>query len=328
MKKIFLFCILAVSAFAIAAEMNSLKEIMEIMNDSKIVYEVKELKHPIPVPDRSALLNGMVFREKTKDGYKIVDVPLSDGAKRIYHDGEYQFESGNYAKARELYMDALKLSPKYTHLQTFIAQTYGLEQNWKEAEAWYKKSIKNNFIDYLAHWLLADVYLQKGDKKNALQEISIAKVLNRNNPKLERKRQEIFKWNGLDDSNWTFNPQIHVEKTGPDRVRITADTVWMFYGFADAAWKFEPGYKEKQLKNTKHYDIEEREKLICLSTGIERGWTNVEVIRRIDKAFKGKKTSAFIFYEMILPDHPDLILIQDEKTIKELADYVIWMNRK
>lgn len=328
MKKNFLFCILAISAFSVAAEMNSLKEIMNIMKDSKVMYSVKELKKPIPVPDRSANLNGFVYRTKAKDGYKFEDNLLTDQAKKIYHEGEKQFESRNYAKARELYKEAFKLSPKYTLLQTFIAQTYGIEQNWKEAETWYKKAIKDNFVDYLAHWLLADVYLQTGDKKNALQEISIAKVLNRNNPNLEKKRQEIFRKNELDDTNWTFNPQIRVEKTKPNEVAIYADTVWMFYGFVEAVWNFEPGYKEKQQQSSRHSDIEQREKLISLSTGIERGWTNIEVIKRIDKAFKGEKINEFIFYEMILPDHPNLIFLQDEKTIGELANYIIWMNMK
>ncbi len=54
------------------------------------------------------------------------------------------------------------LSPENTFLMTLIAQTYGIERKFDDAMNWYKKSIQANFIDCLAHWLLADIYRLKG----------------------------------------------------------------------------------------------------------------------------------------------------------------------
>ena len=186
-KTLLILCMSAAIAFA--ENDNPLKRAMETLNSSKIAYSVKELKKPFPEPDRSNLLNMPAYRRFVDGGYKAEDL----------------FSKKEYAKARDAYKRVLLLDPNATIVMAYIAQTFGIEQNWDMAESWYKKAIEANYIDYLAHWLLADVYRNKGEQKKALEEISIAKVLNRNNPRLESLRQKIYAANGLDsppDTRW------------------------------------------------------------------------------------------------------------------------------
>lgn len=309
-----------------AGEKNFLQQAMEAINDSKILYSVKFLEKPIPLPDRSALLTGFAYQVKTDKGIVYKGFDPQGEAKKLYHAAELDFESHKFAAAREKYKRVMLQDPSQTWMMTFVAQTYGIEKKFNEAESWYKKSIEANYIDYLAHWLLADIYMLKGEKEKAVSEISIAKVLNRNNPKLERKRKEIYAANGLDSSSWTFHPQMRLEKTEPMKVVIEADSVWMYYAVLKAAWEFEPGYREKKMKNAKRADLETLESLEAII--LPNLQKDIPLAKRLDKALNAGKLDEFVFFEMVLLDHPFRAFYLDSKEIQSLADYLVFMAKK
>lgn len=57
MKSKILILICALVALSFAKDENPLQEAMEIIKESKTLYSLKYLEKPIPVPDRSRLIN-------------------------------------------------------------------------------------------------------------------------------------------------------------------------------------------------------------------------------------------------------------------------------
>jgi len=316
---------LILTPFCFAQKKNGIQQAMEAMRDSKIVYSLKELNKPIPVPDRTGNLTTIAYQEKTDKGTKYKVFKLEGEAKKVEHAAELDFENKHYADAREKYKRVMLIDPSQTWMMTLIAQTYGFEGKLNEAESWYKKSIEANYIDYLAHWMISDIYMLKGDKKKALQEISIAKVLNRNNPRLEQKRKTIYAANGLEAKTWTFNPQVRIEKTTPNNITVSSDTVWTVYAIVKTAWEMEPGYREMKAQTLKNLDLETLKNLECLEglIGPNEQKEGIEVIERLKKALSTDQVHSFIFFEIELLDHPEEALYLSKEQIQRLVDYQI-----
>jgi len=330
MKSKILILICALVALSFAKDENPLQEAMEIIKESKTLYSLKYLDKPIPVPDRSRLINYPVYREKKGDSYDVKAIKATGEAKKLLDKAENYFGSHQYAKARDAYTLALQEDPKLYSAITYIGQTYGIEKNWDKAELWYKKAIEANYVDFLAHWLLADVYKIKGQKEKALDEISIAKVLNRNNPRLEALRKEIYGLNGLNIKNWTFNPQVTMSRDSvTGNVNIVADSIWSYYAFVQAAWFYEPVYKAKAKK----YSMPQAMYRECLMgflpfIGDKALVDSVDVLKRLVKVIEADKLDEFVFYDMLLLDYPTASFQLDKKQIEGLKDYLIWANQK
>lgn len=330
MKSKILILICALVALSFAKDENPLQEAMEIIKESKTLYSLKYLDKPIPVPDRSRLINYPVYREKNGDSYDVKAIKATGEAKKLLDKAENYFGSHQYAKARDAYTLALQEDPKLYSAITYIGQTYGIEKNWDKAELWYKKAIEANYVDFLAHWLLADVYKIKGQKEKALDEISIAKVLNRNNPRLEALRKEIYGLNGLNIKNWTFNPQVRMSRDSvTGNVNIVADSIWSYYAFVQAAWFYEPVYKAKAKKYSMPQAMY-RESLMGFLPfiGDKALVDSVDVLKRLVKVIEADKLDEFVFYDMLLLDYPTASFQLDKKQIEGLKDYLIWANQK
>ena len=328
MKSKILFLLCLVSSIALAEDANPIKLAMQTMEKSKIVYSVKELKSPIPEPDRSNMLTIQVYREKTSKGYVLRHFDITGEAKKEFDKAEVLFNAKRFEDAREAYKRVMLFNPKAVNMMTFVAQTYGLEQKWDKAELWYKKSIEANYLDYLAHWLLADIYLIKGEKKKSLDEISIAKVLNRNNPRLEEKRKKIYAANGLDSSSFIFNPQTRISQGSDGTVTIEADSIWMIYSLIRAAWMYEPDYKKKAAASANPKSMIAKDCLFGLIPNIETRRLSSKTLARYDKALMGGHASEFIYYEMLLPDNPTSAFYLEPKEIEQIKDYLIFINKK
>lgn len=207
---------------------------------------------------------------------------------------------------------------------TYIGQTYEIEGDFDNAIEWYEKTISLNYIDYMAHWFLADAYKMRGELDLAVDEITIAMILNRNNPRIEKSLSDIYKLKKLKTDDWTFNPQIKIDSTGIDEVSISFSPDWLGYAMVKAVWKYEPGYKESMGVTSGSFStIEEKECFISLMTSFDK--------KRLKKhpEFKALKLSLdkkmideFIFYEIILPEYPFVAYQLTEEFLNEIKDYV------
>lgn len=322
MRLLLLFVACLVSVVS-AQKVNSLETIMKTMEASKVVYEVKEMEKPVPVPDRSAYLTTNQYYQVIKGGEIDANVyELSEKGKKELYKAESAFENKDFETARVHYKKALLADPHYTPFVDYIGQTYGMQMDYKQAETWYKKAIEQNFIDNFAHWMLADIYMLTNRKELALEEIALAKVLNRNNPRLDQKFKNICLANGLDTSSFIFNPQVRISST-PKSVTVETAEDWMMYGMAKANWEYEPGYSEGKSIFAKHKEL-----LMAHYVFASANKKNSALVNRVNKAIDKNFFGEFLYYETILPDNPKTALYQDKKSLKKLRDYVIEINRK
>lgn len=317
---LFVACLVSVVS---AQKVNTLETIMKTMEASKVVYEIKTMEKPVPVPDRSAYLTTNQYYQVIKGGKIDVDVyELSEKGKKEFFKAEKAFENKDLETARNHYKKALLADPNYTPVVDYIGQIYGIQMDYKQAEHWYKKAIEQNFIDNFAHWMLADICMLTNRKELALEEIAMAKVLNRNNPRLDQHFKKICLANGLDTTSFIFNPQVRISNT-PKSVTVETAEDWMMYGMAKANWEYEPGYSEG-----KSFYEKSKELLLAQYTYASANNKNSALIQRLNKAIDKNFFSEFLYYETILPDNPENVFYQDKEALKKLRDYVIEINRK
>jgi len=303
-------------------------EILKIMEESEISYEFDVLKQKIEAPDRS---NNLVYNDyyhKTdSSGFTTVSYKPSDKVKDYLEKAETYFRADDNAKARELYLKALELDTSYFKLMTFVAQTYEREKNYEEAINWYKKTIKKNYIDYMAHWFISDIYLKTGNKKEALREITIASVLNRNNPRIKKAFDNIYNECRLKNEEWTFVPQYNLTKSKDNKVTIYFSEYWMGYAITKAVWKYEPDYRTNMGETDSTISIlEEKEALVSLMIGLsntKKAFRQFPEFKALKEAFENKFVEEFILYEIILPEYPYVALQIPTNFVESVCDYTM-----
>lgn len=252
-----------------AQKLHEPAEIFEILEKSKLSYEINSLDEEIPPQDQTFNLNTADFyREVDDNSMRTMEVKLSEEALVIKEEAEKHFRTQNYTKAREGYEQVLELHPEYSKLLTYIGQTYHNQGEKKKASEYYQKAIKNNYIDYMAHWFLGKYYLENNKINQALDEIMIAHILNRNHTLLIKDLTLVLQKAGYKYEAWEFNPQIRLSSPASQKVKIEYREEWLGYALAKALWAYEPNYRESMgVKEGEISILEEREALLGFYVG-------------------------------------------------------------
>jgi tetratricopeptide (TPR) repeat protein len=300
------------------------------MTDSKLSYELNIMENPVLPKDYSQKLNTPDFYRAAKgNGFATKRYQLSPEVKTAFDKAESEFTKNNYEEARKYYNKAYQADSSFFLALTYIGQTYGIEKNWDKAIETYEKCVKLNYIDYMAHWFLADCYVEKGRKEDARREILIAHVLNRNNPRIKDALTDILSSNKYKyDDSWQFTPQYELEKTGENKIKVSVKSMWMGYAFSKALWAYEPGYKEEMGANENNSSFNEdgeKEAMVALLTTVENDKKSkpTDDIKALQKALKNKMIQPFIFYEIFLTERPDLAYQLPEELINNISEYVL-----
>lgn len=323
---LFLACI--TPAVAQQQKLHTPAEILKMMSDSKLMYEVKMLNKPITCPDYSNKLNSQDrYRVYTDSGFYTSRYEINDKARPLLDQAEAYFKSNNRYSALMYYRMALEADSTQYYILTYIGQMYDGQRDYTNSIEWYKKAISKNYIDYMAHWFLADAYFAIGEVDSAVDEIVIARILNRNNPRLADSMNRIFKKAKRNTNDWCFNPQIAINKGEGNRVIVEMSADWTAYAMAKALWNFEPGYKESMGVAPDNYStIEEKECLFALLVGMENAKTSVKnnpQLMILKKATDNNHLEDYMLYEVFLPRSPQVAYQLSEQAIQSIKDYVL-----
>ena len=293
-------------------------EIIKIMESSTLVYEIGELAAPVQKERAKGLLSNMLYIEK-KDGKDVLkQYSLSEEAKKVLDSAEKAFQAKKFAEALKLYKEVLLLQPGFSYGYTLMGDVYYSTGDYKEAKAVFERAIKNNYIDYHAHWFLADTLWALGEKDKAVTEITIAHLLNVNHAEmlkvLKSYRKEVKKsW-----QEWEFNPQYSINKTG-DKVSLKVKEEWLGYGLVKALWKYEPGYAEKTFgpdyKDQVVCFLEEKEALASLLAG--KG-----DFKNIEKIVKDGFVNEMLLYELAAPKALQILPLLPRDSFLRVVEYV------
>jgi tetratricopeptide (TPR) repeat protein len=309
-----------------AQELHTTDEILKIMADSPISYHIDLLDKPIKAPDRADNLSShLVYQQPTESGIEVREYQLSEEQQQWFTNAEELFAKGDYKGARELYLQILQQDSTYSFIMTYVGQTYGIEGNFTEAKTWYRKAIQNNHLDYMARWFLADALLSAKDPKGALQEITMAHILNRNNPRIFNSFKNIYAANKLKTPTWNFNPQYSLDSTGPKNVTVAFTREWLGYALVKAVWRFEPGYAESMGgTRTGISTTQEREALLnFILPKDKKEIKKMPELNALQMAMDKDLVTAYIFYEIILPQYPNVASQVETSLLDEMKQYVI-----
>lgn len=326
-KLTFVSILVCLSFAALSQELHSPAEILKIMENSSVMYELDMLTKSIPCPDRSDLLNSNdLYRVTTDSSIVTYHYNLKSEALPYFEQAEAFFTQRDLDSAMYYYEKVLEIDPSYYKVMTYIGQIYGTMKNFDLSKSWYKKSIESNYIDYMAHWFLADIYKMQGRIDSAVNEITIAMILNRNNPRIKIAQSDIYKLAKIKTNDWCFTPQVEISKEN-NRVKIKLDENWVGYGMAKALWLYEPGYKQSMGVEENHYSsLEDRECLLNLMVGLINAKTNIKNnpgLTTLKQAIENDYLNEYIFYEILLPDHPNVAYQLSNDFISRIKDYVL-----
>jgi len=167
---------------------------------------------------------------------------------------------------------------------------------------------------------------------HAVDEITIARILNRNNRNIKKSFDNIFLRTKRDTTDWYFNPQMKITKPSENTVSVAMDEKWTGYGISKALWMYEPGYPESMGVTKGQYSIlEDRECLISLVIAQTNAKTKIKGIPEftvLKQAAENKHLDDYILFEIILPKTPSVAYQLPEKTILEIKDYILDVRNK
>jgi tetratricopeptide (TPR) repeat protein len=324
--------VLLLTVFCNAQKIHEPSELFKLMAESPVKYGIQNLKTPIPSKDYSKELNQLnCYRVIEDSSIHTVAYNLRDSAQFFFKKAEALFGS-NPDSSLYYYTLMRTVQPELYFGLTYSGQLFERKGDLHTAIAWYEESISKNYIDYMAHWFLADAYAAIGELDKALDEIVIAQILNRNNERIKKSMTAILKKAKLKYEDWYFTPQIELKGTLGKEVSISIDSKWLGYGLAKAFWEFEPGYRQSMGVDSSDFSITEyKECLYCLLVSLENSKLKIKTIpqlRILREAALNKYLNEYILYEVLLPEHPFAAFQLTEKNISDIKDYILNVRYK
>jgi tetratricopeptide (TPR) repeat protein len=328
MKKYILLTLVLSYNFVCAQEINTPAEIFKIMEKSEVSYGLEQLKKPIECKDQSEnILAHNYYRIINGKSFETKKFELKKEAEAAFAKAEKFFSGNNTDSARFYYEKVLEIDPAYTKVITYIGQTYEQKGDYTNAIASYKRAIEKNYIDYMAHWFLADAYLTQGKIYEAADEITIALILNRNNPRIKEATKKIYEKAKINTADFCFTPQCKVESTASKKVTIAYGDNWLGYAMAKAVWNYEPGYKKsKGVEENSYTSTEEKECLANLYVGFKASKAKLSKhpeLKALDKAVEAKELDEYMIFEVMLPENPSIAFQLSEDTIIGIKNYIL-----
>ena len=303
-------------------------EILQLMEKSELSYNISILNEKIQAPDRSeTIVTNQLYREYKDSSFKLKKYYETEEIRELHKEAnKYLFKEKNFDKARELYLKIIEKEPEYYLMMTNIGQTYKLQENYEKAVEWLQKSIDNNYIDCLAHWFIAEIYYLRREKEKALEEITIAKILNRNLTYINESFETYYTLMGYKPDNWYFTPQIKIEKIDDENINIAADEVWISYAYTKAFWLYDTQPENFLYRGCE--ELKEKECLKALRINIENNKDKDEYeldsqLEVLLKAYQNNYYDEYIIYEILLPDNPGLAFQLTKEQIGRIKDYIM-----
>jgi len=347
MKKILNLLVLVFVFYSVSLysqEYHSPEQILLLLTNSNVTYSIESVESDDleKTESESKLVQHGIYLVKDKDGHILLnnydnDYALDQDILDDLQKAEKYFFKGYFEDAREMYKEILDEMPHNSQIMTYIGQSYGIEKEYDKAARWYQKAINANYLDYMAHWFLADIYYIQEKYRKAFDEILVAHVLNRNNPRIFNKMNEILESNNLEYQDWKFDPGCLVTEESEGKISLKYDKSepeWMMYMLCKALWAYEPGYKESMLENTREISriVEEKECLTAMAMGHKNKNgdqpSKIKALKVYMESLEKGFASDYILYEIIMKENPLLPYMIEQKKIKDMVKYLIQFRIK
>lgn len=281
---------------------------------------VTPLQHSEPLPD-------ILCRRKVNGNNKTTYFRLYGENDINFNKAEQEMDTMMYAEAREKYLVLLDSFPDDTYLMTRVGYSYEKENDLEKAKEWYQKSLDGNNIAFDTRERMARILVQnKKTKKEALEHIIKASIINRSDESVEEMLRIVAKANKSKYVGWEFQPlAIVAANAAKDTVNIDVQSdMWEGYALSQAAYLFEPNYKEEVTKRTAELlaVTPYRESLMILYETIRKKKVKNPMLKALKKAVDMGLLEEFMTYEIFLPLDAYSFFVLDEQQKERIYTYV------
>ncbi|MGK0390804.1 MAG: tetratricopeptide (TPR) repeat protein [Maribacter sp.] len=306
------------------------------LDTSKIEYIVLLDETVITPLQRSEPLPDILCRQKVNGNNKTTYFRLYGENDINFNKAEQEMDTMMYAEAREKYLVLLDSFPGDTYLMTRVGYSYEKENELKKAKEWYQKSLDGNNIAFDTRERMAKILVQsKKTKKEALEHIIKASIINRNDESVEKMLRIVAQANKSKYVGWEFEPlAIVAANPAKDTVNIDIrDKVWEGYALSLAAYLFEPNYKEEVVVRTKELltVTPYRESLMILYKTIRKKKVKNPMLKALKKAVEMDLLEEFMMYEIFLPLDAYSFFVLDDSQKERIYTYVkevkLWIKK-
>lgn len=241
-----------------------------------------------------------------------------------------------YASSMEIFQAALAICEEHSAVYSeMIIAMIGADR--LDSLGWASdKAIESNFYNYIGHFGKALALGESGKNEDALREMALAWLLNRNMELLKDQLPDIAHNAGKAWANFSFDPELELRKTG-DTVWVHCPPEWLNFGLVRALWKYDGEYRAEMMQEAKDARIpssmlELKEAIFnqmeALDLPENRKYKGLPSMQAMAKAVKAGMVHDFIFVELLLPEKPYIIFQQSPEMIKGLVDYVLFIRGK
>jgi len=335
LKHLFFYSCLLLAPFFAQAQgkhLHSPSEMMEIADKSKVSYNVTEATHDYDHrPDTGNVLQAKYRRTASGSGFHIEAYDINIPAVRASRKAENAMRDQRFDSATYYYLDTYAKDSTYTIALTYAAQACARAGKYEDAVLLFKRSISKNYIDFLAHWYLADAYVAMGKNTLAQESIIVAHLFNRNHSGIQADLKRILALNQHQyDDSWYFNPQTEITKVDATHVDVKATEAWIGYAIGQALWTYEPGYKESMSNNEDlRFNMDMQQELLTAEL-VYMGSSKKKQRDAYPQDLKALKVAqdkglfdAYIYYEVFLPQFPQLAAHFPEDIMDSMREYIL-----
>lgn len=329
-----LFCCIPLVTFA--QRYHDPAEILRMVEKSTYTYELDQIdKHSVGMMKVPATVDYGIYLKRLPDGSIVVQSFQNEYGQNpdyaaCFQNAEDAFSKDSLDAARYWYKKVLDVASNQSQVMTYIGQTYENEKDYEAAFPWFRRAIDTNYYDYNAHWFLADDLVLTHHVDEAVKEILIAMVLNRNHQRISTSLKINLQIAKKPYVDWAFGPRYEIDSTGDKHISIKCDTTymeWLSYALCKALWAYEPGYRDSMLVgvNEEPLVVEEKECFLSVLAVIENSGkpTQDPILQTAQKALAAGKFTEFVVYDVILPSHPNFVFKLPRAFIQSIPDYIL-----
>lgn len=318
---------LSIVKVSFSQKMHNAAEIFKLIESSKLTYNIKLSDTVITSSDYSEKLNNL-------DCYRIINESVistqnykpTEETEGLIQKAEMYYQAKDLDNALLAYKSVLQHDSTVYYIMTYIGQVYENKLDRQNAILWFNKVIAKNYIDYMAHWFLADNYLAIKQIDKAVDEITIARILNRNNIRIKKSFDRIYQKAKKDTTDWYFTPQVNINQAADSTIYVQVAKNWMGYGLCKALWMYEPGYRESMGAKVGQYAmIEDKE---CLVTQYTFNLGSKSKIKKepqllvLKNAVEKYYLEEYLLFDVILPNYPHVVYQLTENNILKISEYI------
>lgn len=353
MKNLYLLiAIVLPNLFAIEAQSNGVKmtvtrseykyhspaEFYEIMNKSTVTYNLRIVDELTPFVLNENSMESYSINPYHRIKYEsvnkysiIIDIPTEKIAS-LFSLADLESEKGNYQACQKIYLQALSLDSTYFKTWTYLGDVYYTLGEYETAEKCVLKSIELNDVGYQEYFILADIYNKTGRNEDAINAISYAYMLNKNNPTLQKALYGLLNRNGLKLRQKRLQFPFQIKKTGVSeceiQIRKEDGNRWIPMANCLACWEMEPSFRS-QLQKENNWSAKVNMYKECLfnqgvtmETMKQKGIKlsqNEELLR---DALFNMYINAIVYWEILAGELPQSILYLPKSERDHIVEYI------